>query len=114
DYISPEQIRGEPAEPRSDVYALGAVLYECLTGIVPFPKASDAAVLYGHLQEPAPAVSAYRPDLPAALDDVIRCAMAKEPGQRYATATAMIEDFEDALGRHGDVAPAPVPGDAQQ
>ena len=114
DYISPEQIRGEPAEPRSDVYALGAVLYECLTGIVPFPKASDAAVLYGHLQEPAPAVSAYRPDLPAALDDVIRCAMAKEPAQRYATATAMIEDFEDALGRHGDVAPAPAPGDAQQ
>ena len=69
DYISPEQIKGEHATTASDVYALAAVLYECLTGVVPFPKDSEAAVLYAHMADPPPEVTKERPDLPAQLDD---------------------------------------------
>jgi len=57
DYVSPEQIRGERASSHSDVYSLGAVLLEALTGIVPFPRDSEAAVMYAHLSEPPPKVS---------------------------------------------------------
>ena len=61
DYIAPEQVRGEPAEPAGDVYALSAVLYECLTGSVPFSRPSDAAVLYAHLNEEPPRRLRYPP-----------------------------------------------------
>ncbi|HYH69253.1 MAG TPA: serine/threonine-protein kinase, partial [Urbifossiella sp.] len=64
DYISPEQIRGQNATAASDIYALAAVLYECLTGVVPFPKDSEAAVLYAHMADPPPEVTKERPDLP--------------------------------------------------
>ena len=53
DYVSPEQIQGEPASHSSDVYALTGVLYECLVGAVPFPKPAEAAVVYAHISEPA-------------------------------------------------------------
>ena len=81
DYISPEQIRGDRATAQSDVYALAAVLYECLTGVVPFPKDSEAAVLYAHMADPPPRVSDHRPELPGTLDEVMARAMAKEPGR---------------------------------
>src|SRR4051794_31910508 len=90
DYVSPEQIQGEGATRSSDIYSLSAVLYECLTGIVPYPKDSDAAVLYAHLSLPPPPVKEARPDLPEQLDDVIRTGMAKEPGERQPTAEALI------------------------
>jgi serine/threonine-protein kinase len=99
DYVCPEQIRGEPAGPASDIYALAAVLYECLTGVVPYPKPSDAAVLYAHMSDPPPRVSDQRPELPAALDDVIARAMAKDPRSRHASAIELIEDAERAFGR---------------
>ena len=99
DYISPEQIRGEAATASSDVYALGAVLYECLTGVVPFPKQSDAAVLYAHMSEDAPLVTEQRPDLPQALDEVILRAMAKNPSDRHDTATLLLHEAERAFGR---------------
>ena len=97
DYISPEQIRGQNATAASDVYALAAVLYECLTGVVPYPKDSEAAVLYAHMSDEPPSVTAARPELPQALDDVVRRAMAKEAGDRYATATEMIDAAERAF-----------------
>ena len=65
DYVAPEQIQGEPATPASDIYALTGVLYECLTGEVPFPKPSEAATLHAHVMQPPPTVSERRPDLPA-------------------------------------------------
>src|SRR6266480_5035870 len=68
DYISPEQIRGEPATKASDVYALAGVLYECLSGVVPYPKESEAAVLYAHMADPPPRLSEHRPDLPASVE----------------------------------------------
>ena len=87
DYIAPEQIRGEPATNACDIYALSAVLYECLTGAVPYPKPSDAAVMYAHLSEPPPLVTDQRPELPPNLDEVICKAMDKDPKARYASAT---------------------------
>ena len=70
DYVAPEQIQAEPATPASDIYALTGVLYECLTGEVPFPKPSEAATLHAHVMQPPPKVSDRRPDLPPALDGV--------------------------------------------
>ena len=83
DYISPEQVKGEKATHKSDVYALAAVLYECLTGVVPYPKDSEAAVLYAQMADPPPKVTDQRPELPVSLDDVIALGMAKDPAERY-------------------------------
>ncbi|HUR86718.1 MAG TPA: protein kinase [Solirubrobacteraceae bacterium] len=99
DYVAPEQINGREATARTDVYALGAVLYEALTGIVPFPKASDAAVLYAHMADEPPRVSEQRPELPAALDEVIAAAMAKDPQDRPASAATLLRDAERAFSR---------------
>jgi hypothetical protein len=99
DYISPEQIRGEPATTRSDVYSLAAVLFECLTGVVPYPKESDAAVLFAHMAEPPPLVTDQRPDLPPGLDEVLVRAMSKTPSERHETPTALLGAAERAFGR---------------
>ena len=99
DYISPEQIRGETTTSACDIYALAAVLYECLTGAVPYPKPSDAAVMYAHLSEPPPLVTEQRPELPPNLDEVICKAMDKDPAARHATASDMIDQAEKALGK---------------
>ena len=99
DYISPEQIRGLPASQKSDIYALAAVLYECLTGVVPYPKDSEAAVLYAHMSDPPPAVTDQRPDLPGELDEVIARAMSKEPEERHASSSELLDDAERAFGR---------------
>jgi serine/threonine protein kinase len=97
DYMAPEQIRGEQATAACDIYALGAVLFECLTGVVPFASESEAAVLYAHIAEPAPKISEHRPELPEALDEVIASAMAKEPAARPQTAAALIEAAESCF-----------------
>ena len=81
DYAAPEQIEGRALDGRADVYALGCVLYQCLSGKLPFERDSEVAVLYAHLVEPPPALSAVRPDLPPGLDAVIAKAMAKRPGE---------------------------------
>ena len=97
DYVSPEQIRGEPAGTASDVYALTAVLYECLCGTVPFPQPSDVAVLNAHMSSPPPRVTSQRPELSPAVDDVIARGMAKEPSARQTSATEMIVQAERAI-----------------
>ena len=97
DYVSPEQARGEPATNASDVYALAGVLCECLTGEVPFPRQAEAAVLFAHLTEPAPRLSEQRPDLPAALDDVVARGMAKDPNSRPRSATDLMAEAARAL-----------------
>jgi WD40 repeat protein/tRNA A-37 threonylcarbamoyl transferase component Bud32 len=83
DYVAPEQIAGEEIDGRADVYSLGCVLYECLVGQPPFPRDSDLAVVFAHLEAEPPAPSAGRPELPDALDAVVARALAKEPDQRY-------------------------------
>jgi serine/threonine-protein kinase len=82
DYVSPEQVQGEPATAASDTYALAGVLFECLTGQVPFAHPNDAATLFAHVTAPPPRVTELRPDLPDALDQVIATGMAKDPAVR--------------------------------
>jgi Protein kinase domain len=98
DYISPEQARGERATAASDVYALTAVLCECLTGKVPYVKATEERVLLAHLSEPPPKLTEVRSDLPAAMDEVVAKGMAKEPSQRPASAGELMLLARRALG----------------
>ena len=106
DYIAPEQIEGKTVDARTDVYALGCVLYECLTGKVPFQKDADVAVMYAHLMDPRPKVTDANPVLPAAVDAVVDKAMAREPEDRYPNAASLVADLRTALGF--DAAPAAV------
>jgi hypothetical protein len=97
DYVSPEQVRGEPVTSASDRYALAAVLYECLTGELPFARETEAALLFAHVSEPPPHVTERRPDLPATIDDVLARGLAKDPAGRYPTATQLVRDAQAAL-----------------
>jgi hypothetical protein len=98
DYLAPEQIRGQHVDSRTDVYALGCVLYECLTGHVPFMKDVDAAVIWAHVEEtPAPPSTVW-PGLPAGLDTVIARALAKRPGDRYQSCRELVSAARAALG----------------
>ena len=97
DYCSPEQIEGKAIDARSDIYALGGVLFHCLTGRPPYEKDSDVAVITAHLLEPPPVISSVRANLPPALDAVIGKAMAKRPDDRYQTAEEMVTAADTAL-----------------
>jgi serine/threonine-protein kinase len=88
DYIAPELIRGEQAGPAGDVYALGCLVYECLSGAPPFGDRHVLDVVNAHLEGTAPDLSAQRPDVPRALAEVVESAMAKLPEQRPRTGTA--------------------------
>ena len=106
DYVSPEQIQGRPVGSGTDMYALGCVLYECLTGQLPFRRDDDAALLWAHLVETPPPVSGVRPEVPAAVDAVVARAMAKEPADRYESCDELLQELEVALaGRTAPSAP---------
>src|SRR3954469_3892562 len=83
DYAAPEQFRGDPVDARTDVYALGGVLYHALTGRVPYPRESDAAKMYAHLEMPPPSVTVLVEEVPEALGHVVQRAMAKDPADRF-------------------------------
>ncbi|MGH3586188.1 MAG: serine/threonine-protein kinase, partial [Pseudonocardia sp.] len=85
DYIAPEQIQGKAVDGRVDLYALGCVLYQCLTGNVPFPHDDAAALMWAHVHDEAPSVTTRRPDLPSQIDHIVAKAMAKQPEDRYDT-----------------------------
>ena len=93
DYVAPEQIGGKPVDARTDVYSLGCVLYQCLTGDPPFERDDEAAMLWAHLVEYPPPVSARRPGLPAGLDAVVAKAMAKAPEDRYGSCHDLAADY---------------------
>jgi hypothetical protein len=103
DYVSPEQIQGEPATEKSDVYSLTGVLYECLTGRVPFERPSEAAVIYAHVTEPPPRPSEGMPELPGGVDEVIATGMAKDPNDRFDSAAELMRRAAGALGLEGTV-----------
>jgi Protein kinase domain len=86
DYIAPEQVKGEPVDGRADVYALGCVLFQALTGVIPYPRDTDAAKMYAHASAPVPSVLEEAPELPPQLAEVVRLAMAKHPEDRYQSA----------------------------
>jgi serine/threonine protein kinase len=85
-YAAPEQITGGAVDARTDVYALGCVLFEMLTGRPPFRRDNDMATLYAQIHQEAPAVTAAAPDVPTAFDEVLRRALAKHPDHRYPSA----------------------------
>ncbi|MEA2457304.1 MAG: hypothetical protein QOC95_276 [Thermoleophilaceae bacterium] len=116
DYIAPEQARGERVDARTDVYSLGCMFFHLLTGTVPFPLPSDVAKLYAHTAEPPPAARERVTELPAALDDVLTRAMAKNPDDRYPSAgdlgraaLAAVGDGPVAGGEHSVATGAAAP-----
>jgi serine/threonine protein kinase len=99
DYMAPEQIRGEDVSAATDVYALGCVMWECLTGAPPFGGRQSMRILFAHLQEPPPDLLATRPDLSPAVARAITRALEKEPDERPHGAVAYVQ----AVGRAGAV-----------
>ena len=116
DYVAPEQIAGKPAGAAADVYALGCVLFECLTGEPPFRRESFVATLYGHVNDPVPSVSERDPGLPAAIDAVVARALAKEPEHRQASCRELVAWRAASFGllrlRASDPAPLALPRSA--
>ncbi len=91
DYIAPEQAQGRAATPQSDIYALGVVLYEMLTGRLPFTGDTPVAVAMKHISEPPVPPRRWNPHLPASLEQIILRALAKDPAQRYQSALELAE-----------------------
>ena len=100
-YAAPERLNGEPAGPAADIYALGCVLYEAITGEQPFVRNSEMAVILAHLQDPVPAPSRASPDVPPELDEVVRVALAKDPADRFESAGEFATALDDALVKRG-------------
>lgn len=110
DYMSPEQIEGKELDGRTDLYALACLFYECLTGVVPYERDSDVAVMYAHMMDERPLVSASRPEIPTDLDDVVARSMSRDAADRFDTAAAMMGATRAALGMSGSkVQPGPRP-----
>ncbi|MCA9981769.1 MAG: serine/threonine-protein kinase, partial [Anaerolineales bacterium] len=99
-YMAPEQAQGLPLGPYTDVYQMGIVLFEMLTGRVPYDADTSDSVLYQHIHHEIPRPSAVNPALSAAFDGVLFKALAKRPENRYQTGGALAEAFGDVLGRH--------------
>ena len=96
-YMSPEQALGKDIDKRSDVYSLGAVIYEMLTGVPPYKGPSSVSVAMKHVMDPVPHVREYRADIPDTLDAIVTRAMAKDPADRPASASALADEFASAV-----------------
>jgi serine/threonine-protein kinase len=110
-YMSPEQLRGEEVDGRSDLYAVGAVLFELITGRIAFEADSDYELMMKQLNEMPPPPSRLVSDVPPSIDAVVLTAMAKQRESRYRDATVMRNALQEALAQHGSATsarPAPV------
>jgi eukaryotic-like serine/threonine-protein kinase len=109
-YMSPEQVRGEPVDQRSDLYSMGVSLYEMVTGQLPFRGHSNYSVMSAHLQEiPQPPI-VVRPDLPKGLSDIILMAMAKDPKDRFQSADAFANALRGVMSGASVGVVSPIPG----
>ncbi len=108
DYVAPEQVEGRPIDGRVDVYSLACVLYTAITAAVPYPRQTDMATLWAHVQSPPPRPSAVDPAL-AAFDPVIARGMAKDETERTASAGELLQDAATAAAR-STMASAAAPG----
>jgi serine/threonine-protein kinase len=97
-YMSPEQVRSQPVDGRSDQYALACSACELLAGAPPFQAEDPAALMYAHLSQPPPPLTSRRPDLAAAVDAVLAKALAKAPGDRYDSCGEFADALRGALG----------------
>src|SRR5687767_4414419 len=97
-YMSPEQIRSLSVRPQTDIYCLGVMIYEMLTGTLPFAGPTPFDMIQQHVNTPMPSLSAHKSGLPAALDAVIKRATAKDPEERYADVLSLFNDFRQAIG----------------
>ena len=98
-YMSPEQIRGEACDIRSDLYSLGAVFFELISGRRPFENESATAIQIAHLSSPAPSLLSLDPELPAGCDAIVQKLLAKNPDDRYQSTAELIQDLV-AHGTH--------------
>ena len=98
DYVAPEQIEGEEIDGRADLYSLGCLLYECLTGEVPFPRDTELAVLWAHLHEPPPRPSERNPALLGRSTPCLRRRWRSRPDERHASCAELVEEAREALG----------------
>ena len=96
-YISPEQAQGQPVDQRSDIYSLGIILYEMVTGSVPFVAETPLAVIFKHITDPLPPPSLVKPDIPKPVEKVILKALAKDPRDRFATAAEFVAAWKRSL-----------------
>src|SRR5699024_10954427 len=104
-YLSPEQARGSIATERSDIYSLGIILFELLTGHVPFEGETAVSIALKHFRDEMPSVRYINPAIPQPLADVVYKATAKSPQQRYESAAAMAADLKTALNPGREAAP---------
>ena len=107
-YFSPEQARGRTTTPASDIYGLGLVLFEALTGTRAWTGDTTDAIALARVGAPAPSAMAVRPEVPAALDAIVRRALAPEPGDRYPNGTAMAAALESILSASDVASPTSV------
>jgi serine/threonine protein kinase len=96
-YVAPEQIRGDKVDGRTDQYGLACLMFECLTGGVPYGDRSEVAAIFAHLEEPIPSAGERRPGLPPAIDAVLERGMAKDPDDRFESCGALVAAAADAL-----------------
>jgi serine/threonine protein kinase len=101
-YIAPEQARGEKASPQSDVYSLGAVLYELLAGEVPFPGDNFVTVAMRHVREPPPSLLEERPEVPARVASAVDRALEKDPAKRFPSMNAFVVELQACLDELGE------------
>ena len=108
DYVAPEQIRGTSVLGLADQYSLGCVLYECLTGRVPFEKDLDAAIIWAHVEETPMMPTVLRPELPPQIDEVFGRVLSKRPDERYGSCREFVQAAQLAMGIFGPGSESPT------
>ena len=111
-YISPEQAQGQTVDQRSDIYSLGIILYEMVTGRVPFMADTPLAVIFKHVSDPLPLPSTIKSDIPDGIEQVILKALAKQPEDRFTTAAEFLAAWKRAYVESERVSYAPMPDTA--